>query len=53
MAIKLFELKQLSSRIAAALIGVDLVTFVLKLNNYGVSMIELSEEELLLDLNNA
>jgi predicted HTH domain antitoxin len=46
MAIKLFELKQLSSGMAAALIGVDRVTFLLKLNDYGVSMIDLSEEEL-------
>ncbi|MBW4532746.1 MAG: UPF0175 family protein [Pleurocapsa minor HA4230-MV1] len=53
MAIKLFELKQLSSGMAAALIGVERVTFLLKLNDYGVSMIDLSEEELLSDLNNA
>jgi predicted HTH domain antitoxin len=53
MAIKLFELKQLSSGMAATLIGVERVTFLLKLNDYGVSMIDLSEEELLLDLNNA
>lgn len=53
MAIKLFELKQLSSGMAAALIGVERVTFLLKLNDYGVSMIDLSEEELLSNLNNA
>jgi predicted HTH domain antitoxin len=53
MAIKLFELKQLSSGMAAALIGVDRVTFLLKLNDYGVAMIDLNEDELLLDLNNA
>ncbi|MGL5074680.1 MAG: UPF0175 family protein [Waterburya sp.] len=53
MAIKLFELKQLSLGMAAALIGVERVTFLLKLNDYGVSMIDLSEEELLSDLNNA
>jgi predicted HTH domain antitoxin len=53
MAIKLFELKQLSSGMAAALIGVDRVTFLLKLNDYGVPVINLDEEELLSDLNNA
>ncbi|MEO0014878.1 MAG: hypothetical protein RLZZ535_3267 [Cyanobacteriota bacterium] len=53
MAIKLFELKQLSSGMAAALIGVDRVTFLLKLNDYGVAMIDLNEDELLVDLNNA
>lgn len=53
MAIKLFELKQLSSGMAAALISVDRVTFLLKLNDYGVPAIDLKEEELLSDLNNA
>lgn len=53
MAVKLFELKQLSSGMAAALIGVDRVTFLLKLNDYGVPAIALTEEELLSDLNNA
>lgn len=53
MAIKLFELKRLSSGMASALIGVDRVTFLLKLSDYGVSMIDLSQEELLSDLENA
>ena len=53
MAIKLFELKQLSSGMAAALIGVDRVTFLLKLNDYGVPAIDLDESELRSDLNNA
>jgi predicted HTH domain antitoxin len=53
MAVKLFELKQLSSGMAAALIGVDRVTFLLKLNDYEVPAIALNEEELLSDLNNA
>jgi predicted HTH domain antitoxin len=53
MAIKLFEIKRLSSGMAASLIGVDRVTFLLKLNDYGVPAIDLSEEELLSDLNNA
>lgn len=53
MAVKLFELKKLSSGMAAALIGVDRVTFLLKLNDYEVPAIALTEEELLSDLNNA
>nr|WP_199194016.1 UPF0175 family protein [Pleurocapsa sp. CCALA 161] len=52
MAIKLFELKQLSSEMAAVLIGINQVTFLHKLNDYGVSMIDLNEDELLSDLNN-
>lgn len=47
MAIKLFELKRLSSGMAAALVGVDRVTFLLKLGDYGVPMIDLTEDELL------
>jgi predicted HTH domain antitoxin len=52
MAVKLFELGQLSSGMAAALLQVDRVTFLLKLNDYGVAMIDLSEDELLQDLEN-
>ncbi len=53
MAVKLFEMKRLSSGMAATLLGVERVTFLLKLNDYGVAMIDLSEDELLADLNNA
>jgi len=53
MAVKLFELKQLSSGVAAALIGVDRVTFLLKLGDYGVPVINLTEAELRSDLANA
>ncbi len=53
MAVKLFELKRLSSGMAAALVGIDRVTFLLKLADYGVSMIDLTEAELLSDLVNA
>lgn len=53
MSIKLFELKRLSSGMASALIGVDRVTFLLKLGDYGVPMIDLTAEELLSDLENA
>lgn len=53
MAIKLFELKRLSSGTAAALIGVDRVTFLLKLADYEVPLIDLDESEPLADLSNA
>jgi predicted HTH domain antitoxin len=50
MAVKLFEMKRLSSGIAAALAGVDHVTFLLNLHRYGVAMVDLEEDELLSDL---
>lgn len=53
MAVKLFELKRLSSGMAAALIGVDRVTFLLRLQEFGIPMIDLTEAELLSDLENA
>lgn len=53
MAVKLFELKRLSSGMAATIVGVDRVSFLLKLGDYGVSLIDLTEEELLSDLANA
>lgn len=53
LAIKLFEMKRISSGIAAQLIGTDRVTFLMNLHRYGVPMIDLSQEELLSDLENA
>ena len=53
MAVKLFEMKRLSSGMAAGLIGVDRVTFLLKLADYDVPMIDLTEADLLSDLANA
>ncbi|NEP11577.1 MAG: UPF0175 family protein [Symploca sp. SIO2C1] len=53
MAVKLFEMKRISSGMAATLLGVNRVTFLLKLNDYGVPMIDLREDELLSDLANA
>jgi predicted HTH domain antitoxin len=53
MAVKLYEMKRLSSGMAAALVGVDRINFILKLNDYGVPLIDLSEEELLSDIENA
>jgi predicted HTH domain antitoxin len=46
MAVKLFEMKRLSSGMAARLAGMDRVTFLLSLSRYGVPMIDLDEEEL-------
>jgi len=53
MAVKLFEMKRLSSGMAAALVGMDRVSFLLRLQHYGVAMIDQEEEELLSDMENA
>ena len=53
MAVKLFEMKRISSGMAARLAGLDRVTFLLSLHRYGVAMIDLDEDELLSDLENA
>jgi predicted HTH domain antitoxin len=46
LAVKLFELKRISSGIAADLIGIDRVEFLMNLHRYGVSMIDISASEL-------
>jgi predicted HTH domain antitoxin len=53
MAVKLFEMKTLSSGMAAQLIGMDRVVFLLTLHHYGVAMIDIEEDELLTDIENA
>ncbi|MGB2927126.1 MAG: UPF0175 family protein [Limnothrix sp.] len=53
MAVKLFEQKRISSGMAAILIGVDRVTFLLRLQEYNVPMIDLTEAEVLSDFANA
>lgn len=53
MAVKLFELQRLSSGMAAALLGVDRVTFLLKLSDYGVPLIDFTEDELMANIVNA
>lgn len=53
MAAKLFELKRLSSGMAAQLIGMDRVTFLAQLQRYGVPMIDLGDDELATDIDNA
>jgi predicted HTH domain antitoxin len=50
MAVKLFEMKRLSSGIASKLAGVDRVSFLLGLHRYGVAMIDLDQDELQSDL---
>lgn len=52
MAVKLFEMKRISSGTAAQLVGTDRVTFLLSLQRYKVPMIDLDEAELLSDLAN-
>ncbi|MFN7513975.1 MULTISPECIES: UPF0175 family protein [Microcystis] len=53
MVVKPFEMKHISSGMAANLLGVDRVNFLLRLTNFGVGMIDLTEEELLSDLESA
>jgi predicted HTH domain antitoxin len=53
MAVKLFEMKRLSSGLAAQLVGMDRASFLLELHHYGVAMIDLDETELEADLRNA
>ena len=53
MAVKLFEMKRLSSGMAAALAGLDRVNFLLSLHRFNIPMIDLEEDELLSDMQNA
>jgi len=53
MAVKLFEMKRLSSGMAAQLVGLDRVAFLMNLHRYNVPMIDLDEDELLTDMINA
>jgi predicted HTH domain antitoxin len=53
MAIKLFEMKRLSSGMAASLIGMTRVQFLGELHRYDVPMIDLDENELAQDIANA
>ena len=53
MAVKLYEMKRISSGSAAALVGVERVEFLLDLHRYGVAVIDLTTEELQADLDNA
>lgn len=53
MAVKLFEMKRLSSGMAARLIGMERVAFLAELQRQGVSMIDLEADDLAQDLANA
>ena len=46
MAAKLFEMKRLSSGMAANLVGIPRVQFLLNLQRFNVAMIDLDEDEL-------
>ena len=53
MAIKLFEMKRLSSGMAASLAGIDRVSFLLKLSDYNVNMLDYETDDLESDFENA
>jgi len=53
LAVKLFEMKKLSSGLAAQLAGLNRVTFLMQLQRLGVSPINISSEELSEDVANA
>jgi predicted HTH domain antitoxin len=53
MAVKLFEMKPLSSGPTALLASVDRTTFLMQLSEQGVTMIDLPSEELADDVRHA
>lgn len=53
IAVKIYEMKRLSSGVAASLVGIDWVSFLLRLHYYGIPMIDLDEEKLTWDLSYA
>ena len=53
MALKLYELKRLSSGMAASLVGMNRVEFLLELHRYGVPVIDLDATDLAADIANA
>jgi predicted HTH domain antitoxin len=53
MAVKLFEMKRISSGQAAQLAGMDRTTFLMRLAGDGVAMIDPPPEELPNDIRNA
>jgi len=52
-AVKLYQMKKLSSGRAAQLAGVPRVSFLQSLSRYGVPIFDLTSEELRQDFNNA
>ncbi|MCF8210002.1 MAG: UPF0175 family protein [Rhodoferax sp.] len=53
MAVKLFEMKLLSSGMAANLVGLDRVAFLSELQRFGVPMIDMDDDELASDITHA
>ena len=53
MAVKFYEMKRLSSGMAAQLAGVSRVEFLLELHRYGVPVIDLTPGEISADAANA
>lgn len=53
LAVKLFELKRISSGMAAQLVGIDRVMFLLELHRYQVVVRDLTESELMSDIEDA
>jgi predicted HTH domain antitoxin len=53
MSVKLYEMKRLSSGMAAQLAGVSRIEFLLDLHRYGVSVIDLTPDEISADADNA
>jgi len=53
MFAKLYELKRVSSGMAASILGMERVEFLLLLHQYQVPMIDIPEDELASDVSNA
>lgn len=53
MGVKLFEMKRLSSGMAASLVGMSRVQFLGELHRYGVAVINLEDDEMAGDITNA
>ena len=53
MFTKLYELKKLSSGMAASILEIPRVEFLLLLHQYNVAMIDIPEDELISDIKNA
>ena len=53
MAVKLFEMKRLSSGQAALLVGVDRTTFLMRLSENAAAMVDMPAEELADDVRHA
>lgn len=53
MAVKLYEMKRLSSGMAALLVGMNRLHFLAELHRYGVAVIDMDDSEILKDMANA